>query len=373
MPLPRAIDHLTGLSLPAGATPRALPRLVRFRTDDPVLRARYDDRVLYYSAVWMRDRGVLRLYGPRSLNLTPVLSRAGYATETGPLPTPRLRHFKRYVLAEFPLSAPADRLILTLDGQTQEMAILHQATDVFAGLNTVYTMSQNNDPDWIVDWMRHLHRHHGAEALLISDNASTAYTLDSLLERLRGLDFLKAVRVLSVPFKYGPSSAICRRASQARYLQTGIANTNRDLYLGKARAVLSCDVDEIVVSDSGASVFDAARGRRLGVMTIPGYWRFAKPGADKPLHADHLWIDPARAKPCPTKYAIDPQGPVGRWSWMTHSLESLPRRWISGAPDFWFAHCHGISTRWKEGREETADTVDWQIDPALQALWDKRG
>ncbi|MCC0073867.1 MAG: hypothetical protein H6900_11330 [Rhodobacter sp.] len=373
MPEPRAIDALTGLTLPEGAPRRGLPPLVRFRTDDPGLRARYDDDVLYYSAVWLQDRGLLRLYGPRALNLAPLLARAGYATDRGPLPAPRLRHFKRYVIAEFALTTPADRLILTLDGRTQAMAILHQATDVFAGLNTVYTMSQNNDPDWIVDWMAHLNRHHGAEALLISDNASTAYPLEHLLERLRGLDFLKAVRILSVPFRYGPSSAICRRASQARFLQTGIANTNRDLYLGRARAVLSCDVDEIVVSNSGASVFDAARDRRLGVMTFPGYWRFAKPGRGKPLHADHLWIDPARARACPSKYALDPQGVVGRWSWMTHSLESLPRSWISGAPDFWFAHCHGISTRWKEGREETADTVDWQIDPALQALWDKRG
>ena len=371
MPLPIAIQPLQGALLPAGHPGRDLPPLVRFRTTDPALRARFDDRVLWYSAVWLADRKVLRLYGPRAGNLKPLLRSAGYATEHGALPAPHLRGFKRYVIAEFPLDRPADSLRITLADVPQQMPILHQDQRTFAGLNVLYTMSQNNDPDWICDWARYHHRHHGANALLLADNASSAYTPEALLDRLSGLDFLQSVRVLSVPFKYGPSSAICRRASQARFLQSAIANTSRDLLLGSARAVLSCDVDEIVVSTSGRSIFDACVARRLGFITFPGYWRFARTeGRTQIRHADHVWRDPAQSGACPTKYAIAPGGPVGGWSWMTHSLEALPRRLFSGAPEFWFAHCYGISTRWKEGRDDDeAARAGWELDADLQRVF----
>ena len=371
MPPPIAIQPLQGMQVPAGHPGRALPRLVRFRTADPALRARYDDRVLWYAAVWLADRKLLRLYGPRAENFKPLMQSAAYATEHGSLPAPRLRGFKRYAIAEFPLDRPADSLLVTLAGDTRQMTILHQDRQSFAGLNVLYTMSQNNDPDWICDWARYHHRRHGANALLLADNASTAYTPEALFERLSSLDCLQTVRVLSVPFKYGPSSAICRRASQARYLQSGIANTSRDLLLRSARAVLSCDIDEIVVSTSGRSVFDACVARRLGFLTIPGYWRFARTeGLVRIRHADHVWRDPARATACPTKYVIAPGGPVGGWSWMTHSLESLPRRLFSGAPEFWFAHCYDISTRWKEGREDAAGSANWERDADLERVFD---
>ena len=137
------------------------------------------------------------------------------------------------------------------------------------------------------------------------------------------------------------------------------------LWLRQARAVLSCDIDELVISASGASVFDRARASRLGVVSFPGYWRFCDPALEAPRHADHVFARTDRAKPCPTKYAWSPKGLLANWSLMTHCLESVPRRWVSGAPDLWFAHCHGITTRWKAGREVVAADVVQERDPAM--------
>ncbi|PTX01790.1 hypothetical protein [Pararhodobacter aggregans] len=374
MPEPRPIQTLTqaltGIVVPAEAPRRRLPRLSSFRTEDPALRARYDDVTLWYGAVWLAGEGRLRLFGPPGLNLRPLLRSARYETEAGPLPAPRLRRFKRYVTAEFPLDRPVGTLFMEVAGQRLSMPVLTQDLQALAGLNTLYTMSQNNDLDWIEDWITYHHRHHGANGLVIADNGSTAYTPGELAERLSRLDFLKGLRVTSVPFRYGPSSAICRRASQARFLQTAIANLHRDLYLTRARAVLSCDIDELMISTSGRSVFDAAVARKLGFLTVPGYWRFSRvPSGQRARHADHLWIDPARSKPCPTKYVIRPDGALAGWSWMTHSLEALPRAAFKASPEFWFAHCHDISMRWKEGREATAGERVWQRDPVLEALW----
>ena len=369
MPEPRPIQNLTGIVAPPDGPRRRLPYLSRFRTDDPVLRARYDDATLYYVALWMPDARKLRLIGPSALNLAPMLRDAAYATEAGPLPAPRFTRYKRYVTADFPLDRPVEALTVTLNDLSQTMPVLHQDLSVFRGLKTVYTMSQNNDLDWIVDWMRHARDRHGAEALLIADNASTAYSPEALYDRLATLD-LKALRVLSVPFRHGPSSAVCSRATEGRFLQAATINIARHLYLQEAAAVLMCDVDEMVFSTSGRSVFDVCLSRRSGFVTFPGYWRFTKglSGA-RPRHSDHVWIDPARTKACPTKYVIAPGGPFGGWSWMPHSLERLPRAAFSGAPDLWFAHCFDIATRWKEGREAEAARDDWQKDLALEALW----
>lgn len=373
MPALSAVQALTGIALPAeAALRRDLPPFVRFRTDDPALRARYDDRVLYYAAAYLKDRGSLRLYGPKALNFKALLQAAEIRADGEALSLTRMRHFKRYVTSDYALAQPADTVTLGFEGRHGAMPILNQDSEIFAGRNVLYTMSQNNDPDWIRDWLCHHHRHHGADALLLADNASTTYTPEALFDELASLPFLKALRIISVPFKYGPSSAICRRASSARYLQSAIANLSRDLYLTRARVVVSCDIDELVISKTGQSIFDACAKRRLGFVTVPGYWRFAKPGVRPSTHADHVWSDPTRAKACPTKYAIAPQGLLGRKSWMTHSLEGVPRS-LFASRDFWFAHCYGISLKWKEGREDHTGMETWQRDEAITRHWQSSG
>lgn len=344
---------------------RRLPRLSAWRTDDPALRDRYDTDTLVYGAAWLA-RGVLRLYAPPPLNLAPLLTRARWSTAAGPLPAPRLRNFKRYTTLDFPCPAPVASVRLETEGWAGAIPVVPEAPAPFAGRNVLYTMSQDNDLDWLRDWVRYHHRAHGADAVLLADNCSTAYAPEAVLEALRAMPELKASGVIAVPYRYGPSSAIVRRASTARYLQSATANFARDVWLGRARAVLSCDIDELVVSASGRSVFDVARAARLGLVTFPGYWRFCDPALATPRHADHTLSRPDRADPCPSKYAYDPNGRLRGWSVMTHSFESVPRSWVTGAPDLWFAHCHGITTRWKSGRE-AEPAAQGTPDPAMAA------
>lgn len=354
------LSALNGVTAPDDVPARTLPLFARWRTNDPALRKRYDTATLFYGAVWLEDRQRLRVFAPKPLNLAAVLHGAEWGADDKPLPRPNLRRFKRYVMLDFPVADPVQRLTMTIGGWQANAVVEHPQPQNFAGRNVLYTMSQNNDLDWICDWVIYHHRMHGADAVVISDNGSTAYTAAALLDRLTALGVLKAVLVQSVPHIYGPSAQLCSRASSARFLQSAVANYVRDAWLREARAVLSCDVDELVISQSGKSVFDAARQARLGIVTFPGYWRFCDPSLDHPCHGDHVYQRPASAAPCPTKYAYRPDGPLGRWSLMTHSLETFPRKWASAAPEFWFAHCHGISTGWKAGRA-TAD-----LNQALQ-------
>lgn len=348
---------------PAGAA-RKLPRLSRWKTDDPALQDRYDTDTLVYGGVWMPWKRRLRLFAPNPLNLRPMLEQADWLGDGRPLPKPKLSRFKRYATLDFDAPGPVRDLTMTLGDMQTTCPVLPADTAPFAGCNVLYTMSRDNSLDWVCDWVIYHHKAHGADAVIISDNGSTAYTPQDLLDRLTGLGVLRAALVQTVPYRYGPSSQICARASSARFLQSAVANYVRDAWLGQARAVLSCDIDELVVSKRDVSIFDAARAARLGVVTFPGFWRFCDPALQKPRHADHVFSRYDRAKPCPTKYVWRPDGPLGDWSLMTHGLEAVPRGWVSGAPDFWFAHCHGITTGWKAGRE-TLHTASMQLDPDM--------
>jgi len=367
------LSGLNGVATPDIVPARRLPRLARWRTEDMSQRARYDTRTLFYGAVWFEDRRLLRVFAPKPLNLAAVLRSARWCADGAPLPRPRLRRFKRYATLDFPASEPVQRLAVVAVGWQASVVVEHPQPERFAGCNVLYTMSQDNDLDWICDWVTYHHRAHGADAVVISDNRSTAYTPEVLRARLVALGVLKAVLVQSVPFPYGPSAKLCSRASSGRFLQSAVANYVRDAWLSKASAVLSCDVDELVISESGKSVFDAARSARLGVVTFPGYWRFCDPSLGQPRHGDHVFRSADRAKACPNKYAYCPDGPLGRWSLMTHSLEALPRQWLSGAPEFWFAHCYGISTGWKVGRETLDSGLSLQIVSDMQKHMSKAG
>lgn len=359
----------TGYGVPA----RRLPRLAHWRTDDPSLRDRYDTDTLVYGGVYMPRARSLRVFAPAPLNLRSVLKRADWRGDGHALPKPSLRRFKRYATLDFDAPSPVHHLTMALDGWTATCVVAQADHASFAGCNVLYTMSQDNSLDWICDWVMYHHRSHGADAVIISDNRSTTYTAQDLLDRLSGLGVLRSALVQTVPYRYGPSSQICARASSARFLQSAVANYVRDAWLGQARAVLSCDIDELVVSNRSASIFDAARAARLGVVTFPGYWRFCDPGLDAPRHADHRFLRDDCAKPCPSKYVWRPDGPFGDWSLMTHGLEAVPRGWVSGAPEFWFAHCHGITTKWKAGRDLQEDSPSMQRDATMPAVLARGG
>lgn len=369
-----ALAQLAGIVAPPDLFPaRKLQMLSRWRTDDPALRDRYDTDTLIYGAVWVPQTRCLRLFAPKPLNLLPLLRHARWSADGAQLGPPKLRHFKRYTTLDFAAPDPVTELTLQTQEWQATCPVMRADPAPFAGCNVLYTMSQNNDLDWVCDWVMYHHRAHGTDAVLISDNNSTVYDPETLRAKLAALGVLKAVLVQSVPFRYGPSSQICTRASGGRFLQSAVANFVREGWLRHARAVLSCDIDELVASQSGRSIYDAVRDARSGVVTFPGYWRFCDPECHSPRHSDHVYLRPDRSKPCPTKYAWRPDGWLGDCSLMTHGLESLPRKWASGAPDFWFLHCDGITTRWKSGRERGAEPISQTFDPRAQTALARGG
>ena len=81
------------------------------------------------------------------------------------------------------------------------------ARQVFRGRRVLFTLSKNNHPTWICDWMRFHRDLHAADAVLLYDNASTIYTADALLEKMNQVSGYSSICVVSWPYKYGPAGS----------------------------------------------------------------------------------------------------------------------------------------------------------------------
>jgi hypothetical protein len=64
-------------------------------------------------------------------------------------------------------------------------------SDMFRDRRVIFTMSKDNPIEWILDWVRFNRDIHGADAVLIYDNGSSAYdsaTLSAALRSCRASD-----------------------------------------------------------------------------------------------------------------------------------------------------------------------------------------
>ena len=306
----------------------------------------YDFHTLIYDAVHLPDEGRVALFAPKLLNLETVF-RCGDIRLDGRSARPSwiVRH-RRYDVVLLPAGGPPTHLSLAYSGWSGSVTFPPAEAEAFAGRNCLLTMSRDNPLRWIRDWAAYHVREHGADAALFYDNGSQDYGPADLLRALSEVEGLAVVRVVSVTAPYGAFPARGSR-SRALFLQTAMWNVARTRFLRDARAVLPCDIDELVTRRGDRSVFDAAVGSWGGYVKFRGAWRTHRldPG-QQPLHRDHVWL-PERPSGCPTKYCVVPSGWLRRNSWNTHNLAWVPFSRAFESDEFAYLHCHGISTHWK--------------------------
>lgn len=328
--------------------------------------ARYDALGLVHDVVHIAEAGVVRMFCPPPLDLAPAFREGAFRLDGRPARLCRLRRRRRYAVAEFAAPTRPERLSFALRGWETEVAV-HSDADcaAFSGRNVLFTLSRDNDLAWVSDWVRFHAGEHGADAVLFLDNGSS-YPPEALAETLAAVPGVAVVRVARTERPYGPMP-LRGSKSRAMFLQTCLLNLARFRWLWQARAVLQGDVDELVVSRTGASVFDAAVASRAGWIKYRGLWRAPMGAAEAlPRHADH-WGVLDDARPCPAKYCIVPAGPMRRHSWNVHNLDLVPFSRRFETADFHYLHCRGITTRWK-GEKSRARLDDRPADAEARAL-----
>ncbi len=278
-----------------------------------------------------------------------------------------------------------DTLALVGPIGTYRLTIQPDMAPLFAGRRVIHTLSKDNAPRWIHDWVRFYQSEHGADAVLIHDNGSSLYSAAELQAGLRTAFPAMVIHVISWPFRYGPQGGMAGAVNgqeapwDSDFCQTGSMQHARLRFLRTAKSVLNVDIDELVLSDRGRSIFAATEQTRHGFIKFPGQWiSAASPNPvrqDMCRHADFIHRDRTETRQCPPKWCIVParHNPF-RTSWSVHNLfGSRHNRHLDS--EFTYRHMTAISNSWKEDRGVTSrfDPDDYGEDRALMAAFLRAG
>lgn len=362
---------------PEGPQRRESPRPPELR--NATYAAQFDWHTLFYDVYRVGDHVVFQ--GPPLRNLLEPLRRTRtLARWPGWLPGGP-RHVARDKRGELWWRSPLDRIVLDGPLGHHEIAVQPDMAGRYAGRRVLHTLSKDNPPRWIRDWIAFHASEHGADAVLLYDNGSTAYTAPELEAELRGAFPAMVVDVISWPFPYGPQGGLAgavdgREAPwDSDFCQTGSLQHARFRFLREARSVLNLDIDELVLDASGRSIFAAAEDSPDGFVKFPGRWiASAAPRPVDPAtcrHADFDRVDPERPDPCPPKWCVVPaRCHPFRHSWSVHNLFGAPANRVIDR-DFVFRHMKPISNAWKERRWDDApfDPARHPVDEPLRAAF----
>lgn len=329
--------------------------------------AHYDRHTLIYDCFY-DDRSQRFVFtAPRLLNLWPIIKQHLYLDGE-----PYRGAFKRRVFQrgeQFSVPGHHGQVVeLRHPSWSQRVNVRPSLRAVFAGLDTLLAMNRNNDLEWIRQWAAFHARAHGAEGVVVIDNGSTRYSAEAVLTTLQGVTGLKSVAVIEANFPYGPVDNSGKAIVSPRFLQTSMLNLVRQDCFADARAVLSVDIDELVVSETGASVFDAAVNSQLGLVSFreQKVYALGGEGQSRP-QSEHTATLPGQP-PGNTKWCLASQGFLNRFSWAVHRFGG-PFFPLTETSDFRYLHCQHATTGWKKNRLQTPVGVidDAAIGDVLRA------
>lgn len=351
----------------------------------------FDHDTLAYDAFRLPD-GRVALSGPPLFNLTPLVETMRVmALPNGQQCEASIMQMDRHTRILVNAPADADALRIEIAGGSVDVVISPSQNHVFEGRRVLFTLSKNNHLHWIGDWVRYARDVHGADAVLFYDNGSTLYGAQELLDLFAGIEGIAAARVVEWPYRYGPQGLDATRFWDSDFCQRGAWEHARWYFLQDARSAQNADVDELVVSRSGESVFAAAEADPFGVVRYRGRWVVGTgqagdaPRDDVRTHRDYQtvlreqrgWrfgILPVDSAGCAAKWTLVPRRCPPSAQWGVHSISGwLPSRRISR--DFSYRHFREINDNWKYDRDDrdAFDPDTHEKDDLLAAHYARAG
>lgn len=345
--------------------------------------AQYDWHTLFYDC-YRSGRHVV-LQGPPFFNLLAPLLQSAPLAALNRRWLGRPRHIGMCKRGEIWLRHDDDTL--AIDGPIGRFAVPIQpdGAALFAGRRVIRTLSKDNAPRWIADWIAFYRAEHGADAALIYDNGSAAYDAAMLEAELAPRFPDMVIKVIDWRFPYGPQGGMAGAVDghetpwDSDFCQTGSLQHSWLRFLTGARAVLNVDIDELVLSPHGESIFAATEASAGGFVKFAGRWisgataHGVAPATCR--HADFTLIDRDETRVCPPKWCVVPaRHDPRKASWSVHNLfGSRHNRQIDER--FCYRHMTAISNGWKEDRAVTAgaDADRFAADAALTAAFARTG
>jgi hypothetical protein len=355
--------------------------------------AQYDNETLFYDVFWAtampHGQPEIVALGPPLHNLAAATQdlRVSNVADGAALPW-RYQALDRHM--QIRITAPHTVTALRFQSSLGDFTVQvpPRRPSLFDGKRVLMTMSKNNKLQWIVDWVRYHRDVHGVDAVLLYDNSSTAYSVGDLAAALAGIQGVVG-GVVPWPFKYGPQGMDAKRFWDADYCQHGVFEHARRQYLTGAHSVINADVDELVLSEDGASVCDAAANSWSGIVRYYGRWTIgcetqsAKARTPGSRHKDfnvvlrpdiqrRYGLIPIDTNRCPAKWTVVPSRCPDTSQWRPHVIDRWPvaRLWTNA---FSYRHFRELSNGWKyqRGASVAFDPVLHEHDPHLAQAYNK--
>ncbi len=250
----RTLDiGISGMTIDPRVNPVNVPERFDF-PNRPHLEERFDYTTLLYDVHWDHTGKTIHAQGP---DMPPEL-RGHTAVRFRALPSrgacqsrvlPAEDCFSRRYRIRPPEGTTG--LEVTIGAQTAHLAIQPNLSHLFAGRRVLMAIVHNNPLTWVVDWVGFHQRRHGADAVLLYDNLSTAYQVQDLREAVASVPGIATVVVAHWPYGYGINPP-----NVGFWLQEGTIGNAQRRFLTSARWVAALDIDELFVSISGESIDD---------------------------------------------------------------------------------------------------------------------
>jgi hypothetical protein len=363
----------TSLRLPPeAAIKRESTRPVDFR--QPGFDEDFDASTLFYDLILSRNEhgSNLIFIGPPFLNLFPFFCQGRIGGRH--LAATISNYYIRDRCCEVWIpNWGSDTVHLELDFGSYQLTPQSAVSRLYQGRRVLYTLSRDNEVTWIVDWVQFHVRNHGANAVLLYDNASTKYTGEDLERSLKKVLPGFEINVVHWPYKYGPRG-FNGGWWDSDFCQAAAFQDARFRFLDSAASVLNCDIDEYVVSENGESIFDITEKSSNGCMMFNGRWISNATVATHPepnslsdlRHGDFRYLARTERAACPKKWCVVPRRCKLEEYWGTHTVSGKDLG-SSYSDSFSYRHFQSISTNWKyqRGRPVVFDPKLHQFDETL--------
>ncbi len=343
---------LKGVRLPQNS--RFLRNVPRSKVEIPAFLDAYDRHTLFYDAFYNPETGVITMIGPSIKRKTVMFLKSAIFKIDRARADISIRQVSPRtgeVNIISPNNDPTNMRILhpTPPKTSAQMRIGRTDHEAFEGRNVLLAISKNNKLSWIKDWLRYYVKVHGADAVVLFDNGSDAYTLDDLTQTVTSVPGIEAAKVISADFPFGPKGTD-RTSVNSKFFHLSMFHIANRRFLAKANAVLSVDIDELVTKPGADTIFEAVNHTPQRFLSIPGRWRYAtKPTSpDQPItHQDHTMMRIGRDAVMGPKWCLDPKGALAGKYWRVHGIAGAKHFYDH---DFKFLHCRQISNGWDYDR-----------------------
>lgn len=272
-------------------------------------------------------------------------------------------------------------LTIQIDGQEIDCVIGKNLSAEFTDKRILFCINHNNDLGWIADWAKFYQKEHAANAVVIFDNKSDAYGTFELAETLENVDGLDRTLVVNWPFHFGVMDKVGQKLGSNGYVRFAQPVMYMCLYLRMAKlakSIVNVDVDELVLSGKGRSLFKFVEKRIFGCVKFERF--LVENVVDGSHHNALRFADFVYRK----RANLGRQDKFKKWAmapkrtWPRDKVALPNTHWIEGvwnpypvAKDFKCYHFAGINTGWR-AKTQKGERAEWQHKRHIAESYDPK-